>query len=69
MLVDDVSDNIQELRGEYAELQRRVDGDGALATTAEEDDAMYLDAMDQASSHSINFSSSKSVDPIILANS
>ena len=46
MLVDDVSDKSQELRGEYAELQRRVDGDGALATTAEEDDAMCLDAMD-----------------------
>ena len=46
VLVDDISDKIQEVRGRCAELQRRVDGDGALATTAEEDDAMYLDAMD-----------------------
>ena len=58
MLVDDVSDKIQELLGEYAELQRRVDGDGALATT-EEDDAMYLDTMDQVSGHSSNIPAPK----------
>ena len=59
MLVDNVSDKIQELRGEYAELQRRMNGNGALATTAEEDDAMYLDAMDQASSHFIKIPAPK----------